>query len=50
MLEQGGLGAIKPLWEGNNPDVLPASLEAADPDGVDGVTLLGTLSGFLSKG
>jgi hypothetical protein len=50
VLEQGGSGNIKPLWEGNNPDVLPASLDAADPDGVDGVTLLGTLAGFLSKG
>ncbi|GAA4012904.1 hypothetical protein [Actimicrobium antarcticum] len=50
LLEQGGLGDIKPLWDGNNPDVLPASLDVADPDGVDGATLLGSLASFLSKG
>jgi hypothetical protein len=49
MLAQGGLGTIKPLWEGDNPDVIPASLDQADPDGVDGTTLLATLASFLSK-
>ncbi len=50
MLAQGGLGAIQPLWDGNNPEVIPASLNEADPDGIDGATLLGTLASFLNKG
>ncbi|HYO83413.1 MAG TPA: hypothetical protein VES20_18565, partial [Bryobacteraceae bacterium] len=34
MLDQGGLGAIEPLWPGPaDTDVLPAVVEAADPDG-----------------
>jgi hypothetical protein len=49
LLGEGGAGLIKPLWEGYNPDVIPASLDAADPDGVDGATLLATLASFLSK-
>jgi hypothetical protein len=46
---EGGAGLIQPLWEGYNPDVMPATVDEADPDGTNGMKLLDTLTGFLAK-
>lgn len=48
MRDEDGLD-ITPISEGNNLDVLPASLNAADLDEVDGTALLGTLAALLGK-
>jgi hypothetical protein len=49
-LAQGGLGNIKPLWEGpTDSSVAPQTVvDAADPDGVDGTSLRAILSAFLA--
>ncbi len=49
LLGEGGAGLIQPLWEGYNPDVIPATVDEADPDGTDGMKLLDTLTSFLAK-
>jgi hypothetical protein len=49
LLGEGGAGLIKPLWDGYNPDVIPATVDEADPDGTDGIKLFDTLTGSLAK-
>jgi hypothetical protein len=49
LLGEGGAGLIQPLWEGYNPDVKPATVDEADPDGTDGMKLFDLLTNFLAK-
>jgi hypothetical protein len=49
-LEEGGLGAITPLWPGpSDTSVLPATDDMADPDGSNGATFLGLLGSLIAE-